>query len=193
MINNDQLKKLISTNNTHLQIVNILFAFRSAAGVHFFYALTLLASPIVSVVAMVLLAAALGWRRRWRTGMIGLVGFFSAAAVTSALKILLHRPRPDILLRAITENSYSLPSGHATMAAFVFGFLGYFIFLQSRSKPIRVLTMTLVVFGVLMIDFSRLYLGVHYVSDVLAGNAVGFLALFVCIFIDQWWQKRNHE
>ncbi len=174
-----------------VRIANLFFTFRSLSGVKTFYAITTLASPTVSIAVIGFLAAIFFWRKQWMSGLIGIVGFVGSEGVTALFKIVFHRTRPDLMLRAITEDSYSFPSGHATTAAFLFGYIGYLAFLRFRSTVSRVLIICLVAIGILLIDFSRLYLGVHFVSDVLAGNAIGLLGLFVTIVIDQWRMERR--
>ncbi len=177
------------------RIANLLFAFRSVPGVHLLYALTNFASPATGVVVVGLLAAAWFWRKQRTRAMVAISGLVATEGVTLALKLLFHRTRPDLILRAIAEDSYSLPSGHATTAAFVFGYLGYVSLLRFGSKWQRLSIVVVVMLAVVVIDFSRLYLGVHYLSDVVAGNAVGFLGLFLTIGIDQWLiaKKKNSQ
>ena len=167
------------------QITNVLFAFRSVLGVQIFYVITSLASASAGIILMSFLIGILFWRKEWLSALVAFLGFVSAELVTFFLKIFFHRARPDIFLRAISEDSYSLPSGHATTAAFVFGYLGYLFFLRFSSKKKRALILFLVLVIVFLIDLSRMYLGVHYLSDVLAGNAIGFFFLFITIAIDR--------
>lgn len=174
-----------------LRIENLLFAFRSAVGVRFFYGVTLFASPMTGVAIMAFLISVFVFRKQWMKSAIVFLGFLGAEGLTIILKVLFHRPRPELLLRAVTEDSFSLPSGHATMAAFVFGFIGYQTFMRCKKKSARFLTVLLVVASVLLIDLSRLYLGVHYLSDVIAGNAIGVLGLLFVIGADQWCIERK--
>ena len=153
------------------------------------YAITTLASPTVSIRSSAFGRYILA--KAWMSGLIGIVGFVGSEGVTALFKIVFHRTRPDLMLRAITEDSYSFPSGHATTAAFLFGYIGYLAFLRFRSTVSRVLIICLVAIGILLIDFGQIYLGVHFVSDVLAGNAIGLLGLFVTIVIDQWRMERR--
>jgi len=82
-------------------------------------------------------------------------------------------PRPYFEHPLVLEASYSFPSGHATMSLVSYGMLAYFCVLALRTWRAR----TALVFGaaplVLLISFSRMYLGVHYFSDVVAGFASG--------------------
>ena len=96
-----------------------------------------------------------------------------SAALNHLLKGLFARPRPFFEHPLLVETSYSFPSGHAMESFVLYGMLAYFAVLALESWRAR----TAVVFGaallVLLIGFSRMYLGVHYFSDVVAGYAAG--------------------
>ena len=76
---------------------------------------------------------------------------------------------------------YSFPSGHAMMSLITYGLLAYFLFVGLPRAWLRVPVSAALILLILLIGFSRLYLGVHYVSDMLAGFAVGGLWLSFCI------------
>lgn len=87
------------------------------------------------------------------------------------LKPIFARERPDIL-RLIPINGYSFPSGHSIISA---SFYGYFItYFTGKQKPFLLCIFAFLILG---IGFSRIYLGVHYLSDVLAGYSIGVIAL----------------
>lgn len=113
------------------------------------------------------------------------VGFLTtiigASGTSYILKTLVERARPDGLIPAVTETSYSFPSGHATLAIALYGFLTYF--LCKRYPKNSVLIITLATLIILAIGFSRLYLGVHFPSDVIAGYLLGGIWLFIGIKI----------
>lgn len=89
------------------------------------------------------------------------------------LKLLFARNRPDIL-RLIPITGYSFPSGHSIFSVAFYGYLfTYYLEQHSRKTVFLFLTLTII----LGIGFSRIYLGVHYFSDVLAGYSLGFLSL----------------
>lgn len=126
-----------------------------------------------AAVTLLVVSAALIWllaQRAWHPAayLLAAVGF--AAALTVAIKAGLHLPRPTPLYQGI--NAFSFPSGHATMSMASYGFLAV---LAARELPARgrlvVLTATFLL--VILIAFSRLYLGAHWLSDVLAGLAFG--------------------
>lgn len=174
-----------------IRIANLLFSLRSVSGVHILYGLTGLGSPITGLIVIGILTAVIAWYKQWKTALLGVFWFIGVEGTAFFLKFLFHRTRPDLLLRAIYEDSYSLPSGHATTAAFIFGYTGYLAFLRYKTKKARVTIFLLAIILIAVVDFSRMYLGVHYFSDVVAGNMVGFLGVFAVIVLDQWFLKSH--
>lgn len=104
-----------------------------------------------------------------------------AEAVTLILKNTIMRPRPE--MATVVENSFSFPSGHATVAVALYGFLTYVLFRMCRTRNEKILICVVGAFLILLIGLSRLYLGVHYVSDVLAGYLVGALGLSLGMYV----------
>lgn len=97
-------------------------------------------------------------------------------------KSLIARPRPDISPLLDLSASYSFPSGHA-MNAFVFYMtLAYFVYHFTHKKTLSIIGTLLAVIIILLIGFSRVYLGVHYPSDILGGYIAG-LGLFVTVIL----------
>jgi undecaprenyl-diphosphatase len=90
------------------------------------------------------------------------------------LKGFFERARPDIL-KIITESTYSFPSGHSMNSFVFFMSLSYFIFHNTRNKKLGLILTFISVVFVLLIGFSRIYLGVHYPSDVIGGYSAGLL------------------
>jgi undecaprenyl-diphosphatase len=114
-----------------------------------------------------------------------------AELVTLILKNTVVRQRPE--MAAIIEQSFSFPSGHATIAVALYGFLAYILFRLYKTRKIKIITCVAVVFLVLLIGVSRLYLGVHYVSDVLAGYLVGALWLSIGMCVAEHFLARKKK
>ncbi|WP_456322978.1 phosphatase PAP2 family protein [Hydrogenimonas sp.] len=104
------------------------------------------------------------------------VSLFGSSIFVYLAKIFFHRPRPEIAL--YSESTYSFPSAHATLAISFYAFLGYIAIRKSRSKTLRALVYTIIIALVFLIGFSRIYLGVHYLSDVCGGYFFGMLWAF---------------
>lgn len=126
------------------------------------------------------LAAILVWRwlRRGerRAAYLFVAGSLSAEAVAQLLKALIHRPRPDVFFGLANADTYSFPSGHSFVPAVYFGILAAICAAGAKWRAAVV-----VMAGLL--GFSRVYLGYHYPSDVVAGwaLAVVWLALWTIV------------
>jgi membrane protein DedA with SNARE-associated domain/membrane-associated phospholipid phosphatase len=97
------------------------------------------------------------------------------------LKMVIHRGRPISGVSLIRVEGWSFPSGHAVMSVIFYGMVTYFTVRDIRSWRLRVFITMAVVFAVFLIGFSRIYLQVHFLSDVLAGYVGGLFWLTVCI------------
>lgn len=106
--------------------------------------------------------------------------------LNQAFKMIFTRERP-VGINLINENGYSFPSGHSMMSVAFYGFLAYMYLHSKRSKKNRLLVIISFILLVLLIGISRIYLGVHFASDVLAGFALAlaYLILFVTIFYNE--------
>jgi membrane protein DedA with SNARE-associated domain/membrane-associated phospholipid phosphatase len=139
----------------------------------FFLIVTALSSIEAIVLLGVVVAAFLAWGRRWLFLGSWLAAVAGSVVLNQLLKGLFDRPRPFFEHPLLIETSYSFPSGHAMESFVVYGMLAYFAVLALRSWKARVAVVFGVALLVMLIGFSRLYLGVHYFSDVLAGYAAG--------------------
>ncbi len=88
-------------------------------------------------------------------------------------KNLVERARPSVLDALYQENGYSFPSGHTFVAMSFYGLLGYLIFINLKNRILKSLTVVFFLFFIIAIGFSRVYLGVHWLSDVLASFVGG--------------------
>jgi len=105
------------------------------------------------------------------------------------LKILFHRSRPNNN-PLVPASGFSFPSGHSLMSIVVYGCLALIIYSYfRRSASIRGLIALVAVLFIIMIGVSRIYLGVHYPTDVLGGFAVGLAWLNVCFFFRKYFSR----
>jgi membrane-associated phospholipid phosphatase len=139
----------------------------------FFLVVTALGSAEVLALLGLVVAVVYGLRRRWLYLGTWLAALAGGAVLNELLKGLFARPRPSFADPLVLETGYSFLSGHAMLSLIAYGVLAYFVVLGLRTWRAR----TAVVFGaallVLLIGFSRMYLGVHYFSDVVAGYTAG--------------------
>lgn len=133
-------------------------------------AITELGGAWVTVPLGLLVFGWLGWQRRWALAWYWVGTFLAARLSLATLKWGLERERPLNIYSGY--ETFSFPSGHATTAMLVYGFLA---FLLARGRPRHWRALLLSVAGVLIaaIGLSRLYLGMHWLSDVIAGYALG--------------------
>lgn len=98
------------------------------------------------------------------------------------LKRIVERPRPEGF-RIVEELGYSFPSGHSMVSMAFYGFFVYLIYKKVKNKNIKWISISLIMLLILLIGISRIYLGVHYASDVLAGFvlSIAYLGLFTHI------------
>ncbi len=149
--------------------------------------LTFLGEPNLLLILSVSLGIML-WVRKHRSEAttIAVTGA-GAIALNLLLKTLFARARPQLWERTVDVRFYSFPSGHAMISMVIYGLLGYF--LGSRFPKQRWLIYSLTVVLVAAIGFSRLYLGVHWPTDVIAGYAAGLIWLMACIFSLEIWKQ----
>lgn len=114
-----------------------------------------------------------------------LITICGSTVTTFILKALINRTRPSLNFMIYLENSPSFPSGHATAAMALYGFfiyMIYFHFIQASQNKNLLLYKFLFVFFIaliILVGVSRIYLGHHYLSDVLVGYAIGLVWIFI--------------
>ena len=139
-----------------------------------------------SVICAVIIATGFLWSQwRWPIIVPLWVTCLGAVATTSIGKLLIGRQRPEFTID-VTVATSSFPSGHATAAMAVYGFIAYAIarVLPGVRERFEVAYWTAVL--VLLIGFSRIFLGVHYLTDVLAGFLVGGFWLLIGFTMAEW-------
>lgn len=134
------------------------------------------------VMTMVLIAAAFLWLNQHKHSAILLgVATFGGVLLNNLLKVGFDRPRPQIFEWGTHAMSSSFPSGHAMSSAIVYSTVAYLVARLQRRHLTRVLTMTMAAILIVLICASRLYLGVHYPSDVIAGVTIGLAWAGFCM------------
>jgi membrane protein DedA with SNARE-associated domain len=172
-----------------VRMANILPLFRTSALTNVFTWITLLGKSEV-IVFFVAVSTALLWLWRKKYSILPLVtAAAGSAAFTSLSKLAFHRPRPE--LPVYVEHSFSFPSGHATIAVAFYGFVAYLLvhFVRSWNLKINILFTSLVL--ILAIGFSRMYLGLHYLSDIWGGYLIGAMWLIIGISFSEWLRYKE--
>lgn len=137
--------------------------------------LTALGNVLV-IGVVVLVAAAFLWftRRREAVFLLG-AAVAGNAVLVAVLKLAFGRDRPELVpWRTVYAGGAAFPSGHATTSMVVYATLAYLIIRLDPPRAVRIFTAAMAASIVLLVGLSRVYLGVHYPTDVLAGYAVGF-------------------
>lgn len=141
--------------------------------------ITRLGDPEVVVVIVIVGLGWLLWRRRWTEAKMLAIACLGALVLNQGLKLVFVRPRPLLWTRLIAETSYSFPSGHALGSLVLYGFWAYVLATRFPQSAKLIYTASVLIIGA--IGLSRLYLGVHYPTDILAGYSIGLLWLMICI------------
>ncbi|OFK25307.1 phosphoesterase [Olsenella sp. HMSC062G07] len=140
-----------------------------------------LALPVVLVVLLLAVEAFAPGRR---PGVCAAVNLTLVLALNQVLKQIVHRPRPEGF-RLIAESGYSFPSGHSMVAMAFYGLLAWMVWHYEKDRVVRWVCCLGFSLVVVAIGLSRVYLGVHYATDVIAGFCVSlaWLGLYTKVFV----------
>lgn len=151
--------------------------------------ITFIGDPSVLLIVCVGIAAWLIRKKQRSEATTLAIAAVGAIALNVLLKQLFSRARPMLWERIVDVGQYSFPSGHAMVSMVIYGFIGYI--LATRYQRQRVWIISLTVLLIIAIGFSRMYLGVHWPTDVAAGYAAGLVWLIACIFSLKIWRKHR--
>lgn len=117
-----------------------------------------------------------------KTGLLMYINLGISTLLNQLLKHVVQRPRPTEF-RIIDESGYSFPSGHSMVSAAFYGFLIYLIYKNVKNKYLKWSLITALSVLIILIGTSRIYLGVHYTSDVIAGFliSISYLIIFTTV------------
>ena len=154
-----------------VELARWLASHRTGAGEDVFRVLTFFGSPGVALAIGILVFLVLYRRRRLHEAALLPLVLGGAELLNLILKLAFHRPRPEVAF--VQLETYSFPSGHAMISTAAYGALAYLAWSRVRTPRGRFALVAGTAILVALICFSRVYLGVHYLSDVLAGAAGG--------------------
>ncbi|UCI26751.1 phosphatase PAP2 family protein [Mesorhizobium sp. B2-8-5] len=129
--------------------------------------------------------------RRPLTALFMFAAVAGGQVLSSLLKFEVDRPRPDLVSHLVTETSLSFPSGHAMLSAVTYLTLGSLAARFLPDRRTKVFVLGLAVLTTVLIGASRVYLGVHWPSDVLAGWCAGFAWAMLCWLAARLLQRRK--
>ena len=166
VVANDPLVRFDHVLNNQIQ------GLRTHWGDHFMVAFTEVGGPAGTIALVVTLSLYFAYRRYWRTLGYWIGATAIAEGLVWAVKFTLGRARPHNIYTGIEQ--YSFPSGHTTLSIVIYGFMA---FLLANNKPAKQkLVLTVIAAAIIgLISFSRMYLGVHWFSDVLGSLSLGLI------------------
>jgi membrane-associated phospholipid phosphatase len=143
-------------------------------------AITDLHSTVAVSCYAVVVAAALSWHRQWRRLATVVVCVAGGLTLNVLMKLAFHRARPVLDDPLLTLSSYSFPSGHVAGSTLMYGLVVAWVFARTRRPLVRVAVVIAAAGAIALVAFTRMYLGVHYLSDVAAAFAEGIAWLALC-------------
>lgn len=176
---------LLTGNVTSLDnsIYNTIISSKSDAMTMFMTIITMMCNTEFIIVATLLLVLFI--KNKKMGGMMA-SNIVLCSVVNTIIKHIFLRPRP-VGIKLIEQGGYSFPSGHSMMAVAFYGLLVYIIWNTKWRNVWKIFTTTLLVILILLIGISRIYVGVHFASDVIAGLSISLS--YLIIFIELLYKR----
>lgn len=130
-------------------------------------------------------------QKRYNTMWLVLAATIGGGLITFGLKEFYGRDRPDLIFRLVEVSSLSFPSGHSMISAVVYLTQAAIIARIQKKMRIRIYILSVAMFLTFIIGLSRVYLGVHYPTDVLGGWTIGLAWASFCWFVTRYLERRN--
>lgn len=163
------------------RVYSFLKSFECGILDNYFIFITKFGNPLLAVL---LVAFFVVFIRNKHSLMILIVSICSFVTNTF-FKYLFQRERPSVI-KMIVQGGYSYPSGHAMISVSIYGYLLYVVLRRVRDKYLRILFSSLLILLILSIGISRIYLGVHYASDIIGGFLLATIELILlCSYSDK--------
>lgn len=124
-----------------------------------------------------------------------LIVFFVSLPISSwiysTIKLIIERPRPPVEYRLIEISNYSFPSGHSTLSMVLYGILIYFTWKYIKNKKVKITLTTILAILIFTIGFTRIWLGVHYLTDVIGGFSLGICIISILAIVDKHFTNKD--
>jgi undecaprenyl-diphosphatase len=175
-----------------VQLSNWLFTHRSSRLTTAFLIVTSFGSTIAVSIIAITVGLYLLWRRQpyWLAAVWSSV--FGGMLLNKYLKLVFYRPRPYFEDPILVLTTYSFPSGHTMAATVLYGILAVLLVTTLKRPSMKVLVVVSASCLIGLVGFSRMYLGAHYLSDVLGAFAEGLAWLSLCLtVVYSVWRQRN--
>ena len=171
------------TNNVDTEAFNEVRSITNAGNTAFFQFITFFGGqkfllPAWILIFIIFLAAKNLRHHFWKIAIVGIIG----TLVMFGLKAFFERSRPEVPLIS-KAHGYSFPSGHSFSAVLFFGLISFFVYRSRISNPWKSLIIFALITLIVLIGISRVYLSVHYATDVIAGWTLGLIWLLLAKYI----------
>jgi undecaprenyl-diphosphatase len=175
-------------------VLNHILYFRTPAVTGILIIFTRLGSWQIIAIGSLVIITCLLFKKRIDELLSFIVAILGGNLLFLIFKMAIDRVIPIPETTFIKAVGWSFPSGHAVMSVIFYGMISYFLIRETRYWKLHVLTAMVSLSVVFLIDVSRIYLQVHYLSDVIAGYAGGLFRLTMCITgLEVYRKKQNHE
>jgi undecaprenyl-diphosphatase len=152
---------------------------------------TALGSTGVLTVVVLAIAGFLAMTRKGLAALLVLGSVIGGVLISQTMKWAYARPRPELVPHGAEVFTASFPSGHSMMAAVVYLTLGALLACTQPDRAVKAYILAMAVLLTVLVGVSRVYLGVHWPTDVLAGWVLGSLWALICLMIMLWLQSRG--
>ena len=149
---------------------------------------TSLGSPAVLTLVTAACLGFLALKRQWDAAIFVLASICGGSVLSSALKNLLQRARPSFAAAAAETQTYSFPSGHAFLSAVTFLTLGALLARMEPRPGVKIYILAVAIVITILVGISRVYIGAHWPSDVLAGWCAGAAWAILCWLVAERFQ-----
>lgn len=123
------------------------------------------------------------------------ISFVVCWGINELMKLIFARPRPfnisTEIVKKVNASNYSMPSGHSFAVVFLVGWILYYIFTHTNNKYKKIFSTILGIIIIILVGISRMYLGVHYLSDVIVGFTYGLLCVITTIVLFKKFSSKN--
>jgi membrane-associated phospholipid phosphatase len=146
---------------------------------------TMFGAPVVLFSLTFIVGLGFFAKKKYRAMILLVATVAGSSLLNEVLKISFHRTRPLPYFDIVAPNSFSFPSGHALMSFCFYSTIAALIAARTKSRTVRIIVWSLAALLIVVVGISRIYLGVHYASDVVAGYAAAFIWVMFIVIVDR--------
>jgi membrane-associated phospholipid phosphatase len=168
-----------------IKIQKVILYLRSEVWDNFFFFITKLGSWPVIIVIFICLSVWLFATKKSRLFFPFFITVVGSGIMTLIIKYLINRERPEAGIALYLEKLPSFPSAHASLVFALFGFIIYVIWRLNFNLIFKIILSLVFIALIILVGFSRIYLGVHFTSDVIGGYFTGLFCLLIVIYISR--------